>query len=282
MTATAERPAAPIRLNPAQVLAELFRRQALLAGLGLLFLAALVPVLMLTSADPRLLDGAEVWAKPAKFLGSLSMYCLTTAWFFGYVDPAFRQGRAGRLIARGIAAASLFEIAYIIFQASRGERSHFNTADPLHIALYGLMGLAAVGLVGMSLVLAGLIVRRPAPGLRPAWRDAVVLGLVLTFTLGGGLGGYMSAQTGHAVGAAGGGIGGASLPLFGWSTVGGDLRPPHFFGIHAEQFLPFFALFVPGRGLASRLAVWIAAIAYVAFTLAVFAQALSGRPFLAI
>jgi hypothetical protein len=278
MTAIAERPAMPTALNPARILAELFRRQALLTGLGLMFLAALVPVLFLASADPRVLDGAEVWAKPAKFLGSLSMYCLTSAWFFGYVDPAFRPGRTGRLIAWGIALTSLFEIAYILFQAAHGERSHFNSADPLHIALYALMGLAAVALVGMSLVLAGLIVRRPAPGLRPAWRDAVVLGLVLTFALGGGLGGYMSAQTGHAVGAAEG----PSLPLFGWSTSGGDLRPPHFFGIHAEQFLPFFALFIPGCAFASRLAVWIAAIAYVAFTLAAFVQALHGQPFLAI
>src|SRR3569832_45328 len=267
-------PASP-QLNPVALAADAFRRQGLVTGLGLAYLVALVPVLGLASVDPRMLDGAEVWAKPAKFLASLSMYCLTTAWSFGYVDPAFRRGPSGRLIARTIAATSLFEIVYITLQASQGQRSHFNTTDPLHIALYALMGVAAALLVGMSAVLAGLILRRPANGMRPAWRDAVVLGLLLTFLLGGGLGGYMSSGTGHFVGA-----GGPGLPLLGWSTTGGDLRPARFFGIHAARFLPFAAQFFLGLVLLLCLIVWAAVLFFAAFTLAVFVQALQGRPFL--
>jgi hypothetical protein len=104
----------------------------------------------------------------------------------------------------------------------------------------------------------------------------VVVGLSLTFLLGGFLGGYMSAQAGHSVGADGG-----RTFLFGWNRSGGDLRTAHFLGMHAEQVIPLMTALLAEAGWGSR-ARWAALIvgagAYTALTLAVFAQAVAGRP----
>jgi len=87
----------------------------------------------------------------------------------------------------------------------------------------------------------------------------------------------------HTVGLADGGPG---LPLLGWSTVAGDLRVPHFIGMHALQALPIFALLLElaGRRI-SRLAdagirhrlVAVAAVAYLAVVGLVTWQALIGQ-----
>lgn len=143
--------------------------------------------------------------------------------------------------------------------------------------MYALMGIAIVTAIVGLLVLAWEIARRPADGLRPDYKAAVVLGLVLTFLLGGGLGGYMAAQTGHSVGADAG-----HFPIFGWNRQGGDLRVAHFFGMHIMQFLPVLMALAAPLPRPVRWGVLVSgAVASVGITVFAFIQALNGQPFLA-
>lgn len=259
------------------VLAELVVRQGTLALFGMALMILSIMAVMLQAIDPRLLgSGVNVWVKPAKFLSSIGIYALTAAWFFGYVRPERRRSLPMRIAALVIIVAGTFELVWIGWQAANGVESHFNTSTPFATIMYALMGVFAVLLVSATLPLAWEIGRRPALGLRRDFVAAVVVGLLLTFLLGGILGGYMSSQPGHSVGLEGG-----RTFLFGWNRSGGDLRIAHFLGIHAEQALPVLAALTAAAGFEAR-SRWAVlaggAAAYAALTLAIFAQATAGRP----
>jgi hypothetical protein len=263
--------------RPAGVASELLQRQRTLTLFGLALLLLAVPTLLLQAADPRLLEsGVSVWVKPAKFLVSIGVFALTAAWFFGYVRPERRGSRPMRASVALVIVPGTLELIYIVSQAAQGLESHFNLSSPFYALMYGLMGLFALLLTGTTLPMAWEIVRRPAEGITRDFAAAIGIGLVLTFLLGAGLGGYMSAQSGHSVGSTGG-----HVPVFGWNRSGGDLRAAHFLGIHAEQAMLAIALLVARLPERRR---WLAtvsgAVAYTGLTLAVFAQAVAGRPLL--
>jgi hypothetical protein len=258
------------------IVASLFERQGTLARYGLALLVFALVAASLQLVDARMLNGVNVWVKPTKFFVSLSVFALTTAWFFGYVRPERRRSLPMRVVVATIILASTLELAWITWQASQGLDSHFYTPTPFYAVMYGLMGLFAVLLVSTTLPLAWEILRRPAEGLKPHFVAAAVIGLVLTFALGGGFGGYMSSQPGHAVGSEGSGV-----PLFGWNGLGGDLRVAHFMGVHAEQALPLIAWLAKDLAVPSRWAVTLGGSAiYTLLTVAVFAQAVAGRSLL--
>ncbi|HEY2677648.1 MAG TPA: hypothetical protein VGI65_11825 [Steroidobacteraceae bacterium] len=257
-----------------EILREFFHRQRVLTAYGLLLLALTPLLLGLQRFDLRTLDDVDVWAKPAKFVFSVAVFALTTAWFFGYVQPARRSSLSLRSIVAIIILAGSFEIIYISWQAGHGLASHFNKSSVFFEVMYGLMGLGAVLLVTTSLLLAWEIGRRPAPGFSPDYLAAVVTGLVLCCVLGGGFGIYMSQQAGHSVGAVGG-----HAPIFGWNRAGGDLRIAHFMGIHAQQALPVLGLLIGGLSpLLRRPALIGGSLIYSAVALALFIQAFKGHP----
>jgi len=259
------------------ILAELFVRQGTLALYGLTLLVLSIVAVFLQAIDPRLLDsGVNVWVKPAKFLSSVGIFAVTAAWFFGYVRPERRRSPLMRFAVALLIIAGTFELAWIIWQAAHGLESHFNVSTPFYASMYVAMGIGAALLVGTTLPLAWEIGRRPAQGLSGDFVAAVVIGLLLTFLLGGILGGYMSSQHGHSVGLEGG-----RTYLFGWNRSGGDLRIAHFLGIHAQQAIPILAVLTAEAGLGKG-GRWVALVvgtaAYAALTLAIFAQAIAGRP----
>ena len=258
------------------ILRELFSRQRVLAAYGMLLLVLTPFMLAMQQIDLRTFDGVDVWIKPTKFVFSVAVFALTIAWFFGYVRSDRRRIGSLRAIVPVIIAAGSFEIIYIAWQAGHGLASHFNQSSVFFAIMYGLMGFGAVSLIAATLPLAWEIARRPAPGLRPDFVGAVVIGLVLSCILGGGFGIYMSQQTGHAVGWVQG-----HSPIFGWNRAGGDLRIPHFLGIHAQQAIPILGVLIGSLSPRLRWPTLIAgSLLYASLTIALFIQAYEGRPLL--
>lgn len=263
----------PVRLAT-PLLTELLERQRALAVYGLILLLLASFAVAMQGLDARTLaSGAGVWVKPAKFLASVGIFSLTLAWFFGYVRPERRRAWLPRLAVGLVLVAGSFELVWIAWQGANGLESHFNFDTVFYRRMFNLMGVFAVLLVGATLPLAWEIARRPMPGLFSDFVAAVVLGLILTFLLGGSLGGAIAANGGHSVGPEAGGF-----PIFGWNRAGGDLRIAHFLGIHAMQAIPIMAALAGGIGVRARwTAVVGATLLYAVLTFALYAQAAAGR-----
>lgn len=264
-------------MNSKEFFADLWRRQRLLivGGVGFLILFLILAVISLF--DLQQITGVNRWMKPMKFSSSIAIYLWMLAVYL-YFLRGFEKGK--RIIAGGAAAMLTGEIILIVMQAARGTTSHFNNSNAFDGAVFSAMGLMIVVNTVLIIYLAALYFRARFD-LPRALVWGMRLGLIL-FLLASFEGGYMSAQTGHAVGVA---DGGAGLPFVNWSTEGGDLRAAHFIGMHAFQAIPIFAWltvrlqkrFASIRPLALTI---IFALAYFASFTAVFAQALKGKPLL--
>ncbi|WP_189828469.1 hypothetical protein [Streptomyces finlayi] len=198
--------------------------------------------------DDRTVVGSPVWFKPFKFSVSFAAYGLSLAWMLSLL-PKGRAATVGKWAGNVVAAASVGEMVLIAGQAARGRRSHFNIETSLDASVFAAMGLTVVVLWLGSLVIAVLLLR--ARILERATSLAVKAGAVLALA-GTGLGFLMTQPTAaqlkagitDTVGAHGVGVadGGPAMPVTGWATTGGDLRIPHFVGMHSLQLLPLLAL----------------------------------------
>ena len=240
---------------------------ALLFGLGAL-------------TDPRTLDGVVVWAKPLHFALSFVLFFGTLALVVPRLSPGWRNGRLLRATTLAITASFLFEMGYIALQAAAMERSHFNLGDPVHALMYALMGVGAVVLVAGVAVIGSIVARDAGFAAGPRTRQGIALGFVVTLPLTLIVAGTMSSMGSHWVGTPP--PGGATVPLMGWSLTVGDLRPAHFVSIHGMQALPVLGLWLDRRGSKNRRILWGAAVLWSVLGLALFAQALAGRPLIAV
>lgn len=252
--------------------AALWRREPRLVAFACLMLAMMLPAAIALGLDERVLRGVNVWVKPMKFMASVALLALTTAWFAPLLPDAVRRSRAFGLLVWTVIATGGFEVVYITLQAALGQASHYNVGDPFHAAMYTLMGTGALLLTATQPWLAWLIWRHGERRVAPAYRLGVLLGLGLTFVLGASVGILL-----------GGGqpATGVGLPVVGWSRSMGDLRVAHFVGIHAGQVLPLagfvLARWRPGAAVAG---VWGVTALWTALWAWTLWQALSGQPLL--
>ncbi|HEY0709392.1 MAG TPA: ABA4-like family protein [Polyangia bacterium] len=265
----------------------------LVGSLGLLAISLLLPLW-----DARQVVGASVWSKPAKFAASVILLAGSLIWLMPSLQPLTRGMRRSVALIAWLVG---LELVLITMQSIRGVPSHFNNATLFDGAVFTVMGIA-IAVVWFALAhLAWRSCRQPFDDRALGW--GVRLGF-LTLLLGAGLGGAMPPPTAEQraaiasgsrpalVGAhtVGGPDGDPVLPVVGWSRTGGDLRVPHFVGIHGLQILPLFALWigrrsskrrgpVEGAALAVRLVV-IAGVGYGGLIVATLVQALRAQPVL--
>ncbi|MEU5402906.1 hypothetical protein ABZ348_26820 [Streptomyces sp. NPDC005963] len=239
--------------------------------LGLITLAALVGL----AVDPREITGQPAWAKPARFAFSFALYAVTLLWLLTFVRS---HQRLVRVISWVTAVAVVLEVLWVVRAAAAGTTSHFNFSTRLVsiVAVTMLVIISVTALMGLLTIVLLLFQRVQPPAL--AW--ALSLGLAIAIAgmavavpmviaptavqeaaADRGLG--MPIIGGHSVGQVDGGPG---MPITNFNTTAGDLRVPHFVGVHAVQALSLIGLLLTlgPRSLGPRhrvVLVWIAATA---------------------
>ncbi|MFK7772847.1 MAG: hypothetical protein AB8F94_11930 [Saprospiraceae bacterium] len=228
--------------------------------------------------DDRQLMGINVWIKPTKFIISGIIVLWTMAWYL-LVYP-FRE-KTKNFIAVFIAMLMVLENIIVTVQAGRGVSSHYNQSNLLDGIAFAMMGIM-IGL--FTGIVFWFFVKSFSPQLKFSkpmkWSFRIAW---FTFLFASIIGGQMIGQMSHNVGVADGGVG---LPFLNWSTVGGDLRVAHFFGIHGIQIIPLAAFYFATKTknnttLTNVLSIGFALLylGWIAFT---FYQAKQGIPLLSL
>jgi hypothetical protein len=224
--------------------------------------------------DERTLMGVNVWVKPLKFCISGAIYIMTV----GFLMTLYPFSTRKKNILNNIVSWTLlFEIGIIVYQASRGVRSHYNQESLFDGLLFAAMGILIAINVLIMILFAFETIR-----LRLKTTKSIQIGILLGWIIiivGSWVGGQMISQMGHNVGVADGGEG---LPLVNWSTVAGDLRVAHFFGLHGIQIIPLFAFILSKKWKTSTknqvIAVVIFGLFFAAWIGYMFYQAKQGMP----
>ena len=261
----------------------------LAAAMGVLVAVCLIGLVV----DPRQSLGVNVWEKPLKFAISTAIYAVTWSWLIGQLQRFQRVAWWAGTIS---AILLLIELVIITGAAAAGITSHFNVSTPVNTVLWSIMA-ASIGTLWVATFVVSIILFRNSLGDRArtlAIRAGALIalaGMALAFLMTGPTAAQLDDWQGiagaHTVGLADGGPG---LPLLGWSTVAGDLRIPHFIGMHALQVIPLALILI--ELAARRVAVLrdvdvryrlvaIVSAAYVAVLAVLTSQALRGQSIVA-
>ncbi len=261
------------------------------AFMCMMFIGALIGIFV----DHRMITGVPGWVKPAQFAISFSVYEFTFLWLLTFIQG---HRRLLRVLTNSIATITVIEIALMSVQVIRGTTSHFNVSTPFDTTVYVIMGVSVAILSLMNVAVEILLLFQCLPDRAFAW--SLHLGMLL-FIVGLSIGFLMLLPTpaqmaarnagmripiagAHSVGVLDGGPG---LPFLGWSTTGGDLRIPHFVGLHSLQLLPLFGWLISrhrfswlSSGHRSAL-VWTAFLSYLGLIGLLTWQALRAQPLIA-
>ena len=214
--------------------------------------------------------------KPMKFALTIWIYSWTMSIILGY----FQNQEKVKIYSWVAVICMSFEQIAITTQALRGQSSHFNNSDTYGLIVFQLMGVFILTVTLWTAYIAYIFIKQKAYNIAPSVVLGIKIGLIY-FVIFSLFGGYIGGKTGHTVGASDGGKG---LWFFNWSTIFGDLRVAHFFGIHSLQIIPIYGFLINKFSKTENAikSVWFFAIAYLFFVLFIMFQAISGKPFISL
>jgi hypothetical protein len=284
------------RPGPLALARRAWKLNAPLTLLGVMMVGTLLAALVGLVVDHQVITGAPAWLKPAKFAISVTIYCFTFVYLLQFVRG---HQRLVTFVANATAVALLVEMVIIVGQVFRGTTSHFNYSTPLDATLFMMMAGFITLVWVMALILGVLLLLQRMSD--PVWAWSLRLSVLIAL-IGMGVAFLMTRPTAaqlagaragdglpisgaHTVGVADGGPG---LPVLGWSTVAGDLRIPHFVGLHGLQVMLILGvlLMAPAAramlNVGQRVAlVWTAGLGYLGLIGLLTWQALRGQSIVA-
>jgi len=254
----------------------------------------LIPLLLIGMVvDPKVITGVNGWLKPLKFAISIPIYSLTIIWLLTYIEG---RRRLVQIIASVTGITMFAETALITVQVLRNTTSHFNVATALDAVIFSAMGTAItlLAIVNLLTVILLSMQRLGNPVFAAALRLGTLIsfiGMLLAFLMTSGptpsqLAALNAGAQPTSIGAHSVGVedGGAGLPILGWNTIGGDLRVPHFVGLHGLQLLPLLGFWLTRRGARRHLRegqrltmIWTAGLGYMGWVGILTWQALRGQ-----
>lgn len=261
-------------------------------ALGLVMLTAVAAII-----DGRIITNVNGWIKPMKFGLSFIFYAFTLLWMLSFVK---QHPRIVRLLSVATLVGGVMEMLLITLQVFRNTTSHFNNTTLFDTTVYSLMAVFVIVLWLANLGVAILLMRQKFTNSTLGW--SVRLGLIVAL-LGAAFGFIMTSATteaqqaafettgrsnfagAHSIGVEDGAE--PSIPFVGWNSQSGDVRVPHFFGLHGLQAIPLLALLLlnwrsPRINDRKRTQLLIVGgLGYLSFTFLTLWQALRGQSIIA-